>query len=139
VTAIGSDKKQKRIVIAGKEYTSVADMPPEMRRVYERARTSSTASDAPKVKIIYHGNEYASIDEMPAEIRQRYEHEQAAMETFRDFSVDSTVPRAIKVDQVRRQSTGTPPGSKAAVKWVVIGLMVLAVVLVAAYMVMKRG
>jgi hypothetical protein len=136
-----SENKQKRIVIAGKEYASVADMPPEMRRVYELARTSNTTGDAPKVKIIYHGNEYAGIEDMPAEIRQRYEHEQAAMETFRDFSVDSTVPRALKVDQVRRQSADTPQptGGSAMVKWLVIGIMILAVVLVAAFMVMKGG
>ena len=134
-----SDNKQKRIVIAGKEYSSVADMPPEMRRVYELARTSSTVGDAPKVKIIYHGSEYASIDDMPADVRQRYEHEQAAMETFRDFSVDSTVPRALKVDQVRRQDANTPqhPGGSAMIKWLAIGIMILAVVLVAAFMVMK--
>lgn len=138
---MGNDKN-KRIVIAGKEYASVADMPPEMRRVYELARTSQSLTDEAQIKIVYNGTEYSNIDSMPPEVRKKYEHEQAAMETFRDFSAkDSTQPRAIKVDQIRRQE---PPTRRAGsgsplVKWLVIGVMILAVVVIAAFMVLKSG
>ncbi len=135
---MGNDKN-KRIVIAGKEYASVADMPPEMRRVYELARTSQNLTDETKVKIVYNGTEYSNIDSMPPEVRKKYEHEQAAMETFRDFTVDSTVPRALKVDQVRRQEPPTQRagGGSPLVKWLLIGGIVAVVVALAAYMVLK--
>ena len=136
-----SEDKNKRIIIAGKEYASSADMPPELRRVYELARNSQNLTDEGRVKIVYHGTEYPNIDAMPPEVRKKYEHEQAAMETFRDFTVDSTVPRALKVDQVRRQDAPTRPAgtAPAGVKWLVIAVMVIAVVAVAVFVVLKGG
>ena len=48
--------------------------------------------------IVVAGKKYGSIEEMPAEVRKLYQTQQVAMETYRDFSVDATTPRAAKVD-----------------------------------------
>jgi hypothetical protein len=118
----------KRIVIGGSEYGSVEDMPPELRRVYEVAlKASQTAADVPKIKVVFAGKEYDGVDSMPPEVRKQYEHQQAAMETFRDFSVDATTPRAAKAPGSATATGKTGPGR---FNWLLIGGALLAVALI---------
>ncbi len=55
----------------GQEYSSMEELPPEARAVYEKL----TAASGPSVrrKIVCNGQEYASLDQMPAAERQLYE------------------------------------------------------------------
>jgi len=124
-----SDKPNKRIVIGGSEYRSVEDMPPELRRVYELAlKASQTAADAPKIKVVFEGKEYDNVDSMPPEVRKQYEHQQAAMETYRDFSVDATTPRAAKAPGPGAATGGTPGPSRF--NWLLIGGALVALALI---------
>lgn len=119
----------KRIVIGGSEYRSVEDMPPELRRVYEVAlKASQTAAEGPKIKLVFEGNEYDSVDSMPPEVRKKYEHQQAAMETFRDFSVDATTPRAAKAPGSATAAAGA--SGPARFNWLLIGGALIAVALI---------
>ena len=119
----------KRIVIGGSEYRSVEDMPPELRRVYEVAlKASQTAADAPKIKVVFEGKEYDSVDSMPPEVRKQYEHQQAAMETYRDFSVDATTPRAAKTPG-QAAATGSASGP-SRFNWLLIGGALVALALI---------
>ena len=98
------------ITVAGKTYAGIEEMPPEIRRVYERAlETRNQEHVEARVKLVFNGQEYASLDEMPADVRKLYQHQQVAMETYRDFSVDATTPRAAKTGGAmptpRRMST----------------------------------
>ena len=89
---------KKPIVVGGRSYAGVADMPPEVRRVYELALSAKQIrgedADA-NIKIHFNGKEYENIDSMPPDTRRLYENMMAALETSRDFSDrDSTSPRA---------------------------------------------
>ena len=91
--------EKRPIVVAGKRYESVEEMPAEVRRVYDLARASQEdAATAPPVKLIFNGKEYEGLDSMPPDVRKMYQTQQVAMETYRDFSVDATTPRAAKLD-----------------------------------------
>ena len=125
-----SDKANKRIVIGGSEYRSVEDMPAELRRVYEVAlKSSQAATDEPKIKIVFEGKEYDGMDSMPPEVRNQYAHQQAAMETYRDFSVDATTPRAAKPKGSAAGTAGAEAGP-ARFKWLLIGGALIALALV---------
>src|SRR5207248_75728 len=60
-----------RIKYKGQEYSSVEELPPEVRAVYEKAMATGGASF--NTKIVFNGQEYASLDQMPAAQRQLYE------------------------------------------------------------------
>ena len=47
-----------------------------------------------------------SLDSMPPDVRKLYQTQQVAMETYRDFSVDATTPRAAKVTAPAAQHMG---------------------------------
>ncbi|HEU5397692.1 MAG TPA: hypothetical protein VFV77_00310 [Gammaproteobacteria bacterium] len=90
---------KKPIVVAGRSYNSVEEMPAEVRRVYDLAVAArNEGEDHDRLKIVFNGQEYESLDKMPPDVRKLYQTQQVAMETYRDFSVDSTTPRAGKVN-----------------------------------------
>src|SRR5207253_11089458 len=60
-----------RIKYKGQEYSSVEELPPEVRAAYEKAMATGGASF--NTKIVFNGQEYASLDQMPAVQRQLYE------------------------------------------------------------------
>lgn len=77
-----------RIVVNGRKYERVEDMPPEVRGIYEQAIASlagdsetarAAAAGSQRVRIqtktrfVVNGNEYSSVDEMPPAIRQAYD------------------------------------------------------------------
>jgi len=123
---VGSDKK---IVVAGKTYAGIEEMPAEVRRVYERAveARNQEHTDA-QVKLVFNGQEYDSLDSMPPDLRKQYQTQQVAMETYRDFSVDATTPRAAKVGAADVGRGGR--SFFAEHKWPLIGVGLLVVVLV---------
>jgi hypothetical protein len=120
---------KKKIVVAGKSYASVEEMPAEVRRVYERAVETRNQEHADaRVKLVFNGQEYDSLDSMPPEVRKLYQTQQVAMETYRDFSVDATTPRVAKAGEagmdLQRKSFF------AEHKWPLIGVGLLVVVLI---------
>ena len=127
---MGSDKK---IVVAGKTYTGIEEMPVEVRRVYERAVEARNQEHADaQVKLVFNGQEYDSLDSMPPEVRKLYQTQQVAMETYRDFSVDATTPRLAK-DAAAGQNRRDTFFERH--KWLLIGagvvvLVILAVIIV---------
>ena len=102
---MSADKKP--ITVAGKTYASIDEMPAEVRRVYDLAVAAKSDSD--HLKIIFNGQEYQGLDSMPADVRKAYQHQQLAMETYRDFSLDATTPRAAKVNAPPAKRMESPP------------------------------
>jgi hypothetical protein len=104
-------------------------MPPEIRRVYERAlETRNQEHVEARVKLVFNGQEYASLDEMPADVRKLYQHQQVAMETYRDFSVDATTPRAAKTPSPGAATRGASGPSRF--NWLLIGGALVALALI---------
>lgn len=90
--------EKKPIIVAGRAYASVEEMPTEVRRVYDLAMAAQNEADAQaSIKVIFNGKEYAGVDSMPEDVRRLYQTQQQSMETYRDFSIDSTTPRAAKI------------------------------------------
>ena len=119
---------KKKIVVAGKAYASVEEMPAEVRRVYERAVETRNQEHADaRVKLVFNGQEYDSLDSMPPEVRKLYQTQQVAMETYRDFSVDATMPRVVKVGEAAMNPRRS---FFAEHKWPLIGVGLLVLVLI---------
>ncbi len=78
-------KVKTRIKINGKEYSSVEEMPPDVRALYEKAMAGrQSSSSSPQVsshtKITFNGQTFNSVEEMPEEIRRIYESVMAAVD-----------------------------------------------------------
>ena len=61
-----------KINYKGQEYSSVEELPPEVRAAYEKAMATGGASVS--TKIVFNGQEYASLDQMPAAQRKLYQY-----------------------------------------------------------------
>ena len=73
----GSGQRMKidvktKINYKGQEYSSVEELPPEVRAAYEKAMATGSASVS--TKIVFNGQEYASLDQMPAVQRKLYQY-----------------------------------------------------------------
>jgi RNase P/RNase MRP subunit p29 len=81
---------RQKIVVNGREYGSVEEMPPDVRQAYERMRSAFVDSDRDGVpdmfegrdanvvsvtrqKIVVNGREYGGADEMPLDVRRAFE------------------------------------------------------------------
>ncbi len=75
----------EKIVINGKEYTRVEDMPPDVRALYDQALTTLEGRGSPNaavkitthVKLTINGKTYDSPEAMPPEVRRIYDAVQA--------------------------------------------------------------
>ncbi len=123
-----STEGKRPIVVAGKTYASIEEMPAEVRRVYERAVETRTQEHvAARVKLVFNGHEYDSLDSMPPEVRKLYQTQQVAMETYRDFSIDATTPKAAKGSAaVQKRMQSGKAGSKRQM-WIALGAVLLLV------------
>jgi hypothetical protein len=61
-----------KIVVNGKEYHSVDELPPEVRAAYEKA-VASGAQVRRTSHVVFNGQTYETPDAMPAEVRKLYE------------------------------------------------------------------
>ena len=127
---MAADKKP--IIVAGRAYNSVDEMPAEVRRVYDLAvAAQNEAATNDSVKIVFNGKEYAGMDSMPEDVRKLYQNQQMSMETYQDFSVDATTPRAAKINAppVKRMAQAAAP--KPSHKWplMMMGGLLLIIVL----------
>jgi hypothetical protein len=129
---VSSEKRP--IVVAGKRYESVEEMPAEVRRVYDLARASQEdASTAGPVKLVFNGKEYEGLESMPPDVRKLYQTQQVAMETYRDFSVDATTPRAAKVNAPPVQEMDKGPSFFRRYQWPLIILGIIVIVVIAIF------
>lgn len=88
---------QSRIVIDGKTYNSVNEMPPDVRAKYEKAMNmlrdqdrdgrpdvfnvaSSTQVVSNTMKFVVDGREYISLEDLPPEARAKYEQAMGALD-----------------------------------------------------------
>lgn len=137
-----------KIRVNGKEYTSVDDMPADVRAAHERALATmrgatpaallGKAATVSYTTIAFEGKEYHSLDEMPVEVHQRYQEVVvAALE-----SGSSALPSAATVPgQQPQRGDGAPrpeslmaagalraesTGSRLLVAAVVIAALLLA-------------
>ena len=123
--------EKRPIVVAGKRYASIEEMPAEVRRVYDLAITSQVeASTAAPVKLVFNGKEYEGLDSMPPDVRKLYQNQQVAMETYRDFSVDATTPRAAKVNAPPQQHMSSGMSFIKRYQWPLIIFAVIVVVVI---------
>jgi hypothetical protein len=80
----GNINIKRRIIVNGREYAGVEEMPDDIRHAYEQAMAGAGREGhgihpaGPQTRVIFNGREYASLDEMPKEIRTLYD---AAMAT----------------------------------------------------------
>jgi hypothetical protein len=61
------------ITYKGQQYSSVEELPQEVRAAYEKAMASAGGASF-STKIIFNGQEYASLDQMPAAQRKLYQY-----------------------------------------------------------------
>jgi hypothetical protein len=59
-----------KVKVNKKEYSSVDEMPGDVREAYEKAKAASRSS---ATRIVFNGREYPSVEAMPADIRQAFE------------------------------------------------------------------
>jgi hypothetical protein len=93
-----------RVVFNGREYSSVEEMPPDVRRVYEDAMASVGALDKAggsggshitiTTRLVVNGKEYSSIHEMPPLIRAAFEKLAHRRETGQSSEGPTETPRA---------------------------------------------
>ncbi|MFI4921396.1 MAG: hypothetical protein ACHQAZ_07120 [Gammaproteobacteria bacterium] len=126
---MAADKKP--IIVAGRAYDSVEEMPSEVRRVYDLAVAAQNEADAVSIKIVFNGKEYPSLESMPEDVRKLYVNQQASMETYRDFSVDATTPRASKITApaAKRMAQGQPSFLKHY-KWQLLAAAVALLIII---------
>jgi hypothetical protein len=105
----------RKIVVNGREYASVEEMPSDVRRVYEQAMVEAgtalhaTGEGGVKAKIVFNGREYANVDTMPEGVRGLYE---TVMEAVR--AQGHTVPGAAPLEP--GAADGVPQRSMAPIE-----------------------
>jgi hypothetical protein len=58
----------RKIVVNGKEYHSLDELPPEVRALYDKAMASGKKEVTVK-RVVINGQEVAGMDDMPADVR----------------------------------------------------------------------
>ena len=80
---------RKKIIVNGREYKSVEEMPENIRNAYRNAMAAAGGPghainpEGSKVKIVFNGQVYKSAEDMPLEVRRIYDGAMAAVETDR--------------------------------------------------------
>ena len=129
--------EKKPIVVAGRAYNSVEEMPAEVRRVYDLAvAAQNEANVQDSIKIVFNGREYADLDSMPEDVRKLYQNQQMAMETYQDFSVDATTPRAAKIGAPAARKMADGPSFASRYKWQL--LAAAAAIIVVLFLLLKK-
>jgi hypothetical protein len=109
-----------KIVVNGREYHSLEELPAALRAAYEEAVASG--APAPQTpRIVFNGQAYDTLDAMPAEIRQLYE---AAL---------ANRPRQRAPSPVSPQNIGTAIEPSGGSQRILTGLLVGAALLALLY------
>lgn len=118
----------RRIVIDGKTYDSVADMPEEVRRRYEEALRTLRDRDENRVpdvlethpdisraaggiKVVVDGQEIYSLDDLPPEKRAKFDQAIHALDDYRNGILDF-IEGGMNIQQTPRPAArgSTPAG-----------------------------
>jgi hypothetical protein len=112
-----SIKYKTKIRVNGQEYSSVDEMPPEIRQAFERAMAGQTgATTTTKTfKVVFNGQEYNGLDQMPAAVRQLYETAMAAVEQKGDAIPNLVGGSGQATAQPSWQSSGSTPSIPAPI------------------------
>jgi hypothetical protein len=133
-----------RLRVNGREYASVDELPPDLRRAYARAVAhggdahhhlmqsggDATLGTATHSRIVFNGQEYADESQMPHEVRTLYDDALAALdaemsghsaEAVTTSAAEMTAP-ALAVSAARAESTST--------RLIIIGVLIAALFVV---------
>jgi hypothetical protein len=137
--------------VNGKEYTSIEEMPSEIRSAFEKTMASQAGKDIFSVnhtKINFNGIEYKSIEKMPPDIRQLYEKVLKAAETG---NMPPGLATAGDIIGSRSESKaylnigsgnmGTPIKAEVTFSWrtLVIGIGLIALIIILYLMFQGKG
>ena len=139
---------QRKFIVNGKEYTSVEEMPPELREAYEKAVRSGAGVriEKPHVsvegKIVFNGQEYRSLVAMPEEVRRIY---QSVMKSVETGEASTEFLSAALGDEATRphqnQAIYTPVDlakpiepTSSMPRWIIAGVVLLGLVFVLYYL-----
>ena len=92
----GNINIKRRIIVNGREYSSVDEMPDDLRRAYERSMANlSREGDvinpaAPQQEITFNGKEYGNVDEMPEDLRRLYDAAMMTVEAHGSIGAGTT-------------------------------------------------
>jgi hypothetical protein len=100
---------KKRIIVNGKEYESVGDLPPDLRAAYEKGVVARTTPSL-TMRVTFNGREYDSLEIMPAGVRRLYETAMAA-------AANANSP----TDNVETAAPAITP-SPSVPRWVIVAL-----------------
>ncbi|HVN32881.1 MAG TPA: hypothetical protein VMT45_12940 [Thermoanaerobaculaceae bacterium] len=140
VNVKGSINIKRRIVVNGKEYSSVEEMPEDIRCAYELA-ISGAAHEAhgihpgvAQTRVIFNGQEYESVEEMPEDIRGMYTAAMLAVEAQGSIGFGGSNVR--EAPPLGERTAGALPVSMAPIEvgggssWTVAKVVTVALVLV---------
>jgi hypothetical protein len=138
-------KVKRKFVVNGKEYSSVEEMPPELRDAFEKAVNSGSGvriqnpGAGMKTKIVFDGKEYDSLDAMPGDIRRVYQSVMKAAETGEASpemlsAALADGPALTPQGQAFPTSMDLPkpiePASSFSPRWIMAGLLLLGFIFI---------
>ncbi len=136
-------KVKRKLIVNGKEYNSVEEMPPELRDAYEKAVSSGSGARIQKpqvsmeTKIVFNGKQYESLEAMPGDIRRVYRSVMKAAETGEASpemlsAALADGPTLTRQGQALHTSMDLPkpiePVSSFSPRWIIGGLVLLGFV-----------
>ena len=86
-----SIKLKAKIRYNGQEYSSPAELPPEVRMAYEKALHDSTV----KKQFVFNGEKFASEDAMPADVRKLYDDVMGVIENNGEVTIPNGKPEPL--------------------------------------------
>jgi hypothetical protein len=139
---------QRKFIVNGKEYTSVEEMPPELREAYEKAVRSGAGVriEKPQVsvesKIVFNGQEYSNLNAMPEEARKVYQSVMKSVETgaaspellSAALGDESTTPRRSATFHTSLDLAKPIEPTSSTPRWIGGGLVLLGVIIILYYL-----
>jgi len=128
-----------KIRFNGREYSSLEEMPPEVRQVYENALASGQIRIQKSAKLVFNGQEYNSLDEMPEPVRRQYEQVMALVDANQNGIPDVLEPGHSSLSlPASATSNGSPVSMPAKgtglstrdLRWILAGIGVLILVII---------
>jgi hypothetical protein len=109
---------KRRFIVNGREYSSVEEMPENIRRAYGQALWNTghqgygNYPEAPQTRIVFNGREYGSVDDMPDEVRRLFAAAMTTAEAQGKIELGVTTARQpVSVPLERGGSASTPSPS----------------------------
>jgi hypothetical protein len=139
---------KRKFIVNGKEYTSVEEMPPELREAYEKAVRSGAGVriEKPQVsvesKIVFNGQEYRSLEAMPEEVRRVYQSVMKSVETgsaspellSAALGDESTTPRRSATFHTSLDLAKPIEPTSSTPRWIIVGLGLLGLIIMLYYL-----